>query len=556
MPRWRRARPDADIGRPAAGRRGVRVYLVKPSKYADDGAVWSFRWGVIPSHTLIVMAGIVAEAAARRPDLDVQTVLWDELVDGVVDAAIVASIAARAREDGVAILVGLVAVQTNQYPRARDLALQFRAVGAAVAMGGFHVSSDATSRAFLARVGVAAVVGEAEDSFGVLFDDFLHGGLAPEYRVRDGLRAKTGGAASILVPPIARAPLPVVSTRYLSSFLNPGFSTIDTSRGCPFVCSFCSVKNVMGRTMRDREPEAVVEWVRAVHDVHGVTTLLVVDDDFYRSPRWRAVLAGIAALRVSRPGLALLMQVDVQAATDARFVGAAAAAGCFQVFVGLESFEPANLVAVAKHQNRVRGTDARAAVLDRYAQAVAAWHRAGVAVHAGYIIGLPHDGVGAGRRAANDLVAVGVDLASFFAYTPFPGTEDHEEALTAGRIVDADFDRYDSTHFVLRHPTLDRATLAREYAEAWRGFYTWRRLSWCLGTWHQVPGLGAAARAGMVSHHLYYTYATRRGWHPMIGGVWRRRSPVRRTAITDEEAARYYGVLEPDQALVSAGRER
>jgi radical SAM superfamily enzyme YgiQ (UPF0313 family) len=510
---------------------------------------------VIPCHTLIVLAGIAEVAVAARPELELQLVMWDELVDGVIGAALVTSIVERARADGVELLVGLVAVQTNQYPRARDLALQFRARGCAVAMGGFHVSSHAPSRAFLARAGIAAVIGEAESSFAGLLEDFLGGGLASEYRVLEGTRARTGLGA-ITVPPIDAAVLPAVSPRYLRSFLNATFSTIDTSRGCPFVCSFCSVKNVMGRTMRSREPAAVLAWVRAVYDRHGVQTLLIVDDDFYRNPRWRDVLRGLAELRRGGRALSLLMQVDVQAALGragdepggSEFVELAAAAGCFQVFVGLESFEPANLAEVAKYQNQERhsGDEAsRAGIKASYARAVDVWHRAGVAVHGGYIIGLPHDTVGCGKQAARDLADIGLDLASFFAYTPFPGTEDHATAVSAQRITDDDFDRYDSTHFVMHHPTLAAADLEREYADAYRSFYTWRRLAWCAATGHRVAGLSAAARAGMVTHNAYYTYATRRGWHPMIGGVWRRTSPVRRRAITDEEAAACYGVPVP-----------
>jgi radical SAM superfamily enzyme YgiQ (UPF0313 family) len=308
--------------------------------------------------------------------------------------------------------------------------------------------------------------------------------------------------------------------------------------------------------MRSRDPGSVVAWVRDAYDRHGVRTLLIVDDDFYRNPRWRDVLQGVAELRrYGYPSLSILMQVDLQASLpksshvgdggdfdSLEFVELAAAAGCFQVFIGLESFEPANLAAVAKHQNRDRqATDPdRERIKARYARAVDAWHRAGVAVHCGYIIGLPHDRVGCGRRAARDLVDIGVDLASFFAYTPFPGTEDYDAAIAAGGIVDDDFDRYDSTHFVMRHPMLSADQLAAEYQEAYRGFYTWRRLAWCVGTGYRVAHLSGPARAGMVSHNVYYTYAVRRGWHPMIGGVWRRRSSVRRELVTDAEAAAHY----------------
>jgi hypothetical protein len=93
---------------------------------------------------------------------------------------------------------------------------------------------------------------------------------------------------------------------------------------------------------------------------------------------------------------------------------------------------------------------------------------------------------------------------------------------------------------VRRHPRLDANELAHEYAEAWRAFYTWRRLAWSLATWHRVSGLGPAARSGMVTHTAYYTYSLRRGWHPMLGGVWRRRRLVRRDASGDREALQFH----------------
>jgi hypothetical protein len=163
-------------------------------------------------------------------------------------------------------------------------------------------------------------------------------------------------------------------------------------------------------------------------------------------------------------------------------------------------------------------------------------------VHSGYIIGLPRDGKGSGRAAARALAEIGVDIASFFVHTPFPGTEDYLEALAAGRITDHDFNAYDSTHVVHSHPLLSRDELEREYRDAYRYFYTWRRLAWSLAAFHRVPGLTSMSRAGMLSQQIYFTYATRRGWHPMIGGIWRRSDRrLRREAVTDEQARHRYG---------------
>ncbi len=184
----------------------------------------------------------------------------------------------------------------------------------------------------------------------------------------------------------------------------------------------------------------------------------------------------------------------------------------------------------------------RARVKEKYKRVVENWHRAGVAVHAGYMIGLAFDGRGSGKRAAADLTEIGVDVASFFPYTPLPGTEDYVQALRAGDIIDADFNHWDCLHIINRHPTLSPDEVYREYREAHRAFYSWRRLAWAVATYYGVPGLSVTARYGMLTQQLYYTYAYRCGWHPMMGGIWRvRDKQVRRPATWDAEARALYG---------------
>lgn len=564
-PRFDSSRPDDGLLPVTSSRTTVRVYLVKPSKYDDDGSVLHFRWGVIPNNTLTVMAGLTRAWARTRPEVRAEIVIWDELIEVTITGGVLASIRDRAAADGAQVIFGLAGVQTNQYPRARDLALQARAAGLTVAVGGFHVSSHPPSRNFLVEAGVSVFVGESETTWPRALDDFLAGALAPCYRADEGIRARTG-LGDITVPDIARAALPAVDGRYARRLFNPTFSTIDTSRGCPFVCSYCSVKNVMGRTMRPRAPDDVVAWVRDAYDRHGIRNLLVVDDDLFRSPAWEEVLGGIAELRRSRADLGCIIQVDIESAAhphpapgapesaahrrSRRFIELAAAAGCFEVFMGFESFSPRNLELTLKFHNEAREDRRRAAsdpngvlerVRERYRRVVANWHRAGVGVHAGYIIGLPFDEAGCGRRAARDLAEIGVDIASFFAYTPLPGTEDYDGAVDGGKIVDWDFNSFDSHHFVSTHPRLTPAELACEYRDAYRRFYRLRRVAWSLATGHRVRGLGWNARLGMLTQQIYFTYATRNGWHPMMGGIWRiRDNQARREVVTDEEAAERY----------------
>jgi radical SAM superfamily enzyme YgiQ (UPF0313 family) len=218
--------------------------------------------------------------------------------------------------------------------------------------------------------------------------------------------------------------------------------------------------------------------------------------------------------------------------------------------MGFESFSPANLEVVTKFHNedledRGHGASDNESMRDRvkarYRRAVESWHQVGVGVHCGYIIGLPFDTPGCGAQAARDLSDIGVDIASFFAYTPLPGAEDFDAAEQAGTIFDHDFNNYDSAQFVSSHPRMTSEQLRREYRAAYRTFYSWKRLGWSLATLHRVPGLSPAARYGMLAQQFYFTYSDRRGWHPMLGGIWRIRDRrTRRRAVSDRDAARVY----------------
>jgi radical SAM superfamily enzyme YgiQ (UPF0313 family) len=554
---------------PAVLCRTIRVYFVKPSRYDDRGRLAHYWKGVLPNNTLTVLSALNEAYNRLRADdgVYVETVIWDEQVDGPIVPATIRAVQEKALEDGVEVIVGMAGVQTNQYPRGRDLALQFKRAGFPVLFGGFHVSGYPDSRAFLEDCGITTVVGEAENLWATILDDYRRGELQRSYSVTDGIRAKTG-SGEVTVPLIAAAQLPAIDDPYLKRFASPSMTTLDTSRGCPFTCSYCSVKNVMGRTMRARDPEAVVRWIRDAVEHHGIDSLFIVDDDFFRSPSWEPILEGMAACRRDGHELSFMMQVDAEAAAFGplapgeepssqrrkceRFLRLSAEAGCFSAFVGFESFNPRNLLAATKvqnlakeHRHHVDEAAAEAAlegVKEKYRRVCDNWHRHGIAVHCGYMIGFPFDEPGCGRRAAEWLREVGVDLASFFVVTPLPGTEDHDRAVREGTIATWDFNQYDSQHMVSHHPRMSIAQVMAAYREAYLTFYSLGGALRSLLTWHRVPGLSSISRAFMVRQRLYYYYSYRAGRHPMVGGLWQRSVPpeARRIVVTDEEARAHY----------------
>lgn len=575
------ARPGAGAGDSLKPEpfRTIRIYFIKPSRYDEEGYVQVFRFGVQPNNTLTVLKALNENynrrhSAERNVYLD--TVIWDEICDGVVSSETIRAIKEKAQEDSVELLIGIAGVQSNQYPRGRDIALQFIAQGVPTMMGGFHVSGYPESREFLNSCGITTISGEAENLWGGIVDDYLRGDLRPHYAVTDGIRAKTG-RDDIIVPVITDSQLPVVDDRYLTRFFDPTMTTIDTSRGCPFTCSYCSVKNVMGRTMRSREPNAVVSWVRDAARNHGITSLFLVDDDFFRSPRWEEILTGLCEVKQEFPYFNFMMQVDVDASCYAnlaegetetakhrrsrRFTELAAKAGCYQAFVGIESLNPDNLNFATKYQNtderqnRHKIEEVRKHVLDKYRRVVDNWHRVGVSVHAGYMLGFPFDGPDCGRIAARTLRKIGFDIVSFFIMTPLPGTEDQVRYAKEGQILDWDFNNLDSQHVTLTHDKLDRAAWYQAYREAFTGFYSLGSLLHTIFTVAGGRGLEAESRRATVRQFVYYFFSYRQGRHPMVGGVWPiRRRDVRRATITDDEARRHYlGGLRFDAILRGDG---
>jgi radical SAM superfamily enzyme YgiQ (UPF0313 family) len=458
------------------------------------------------------------------------------------------------------------------------LALQFVAQGIPTMMGGFHVSGFPDSCKFLNECGVTTVVGEAENIWGDIVEDFLRGELKIGYSVTQGIRAKTG-QEDIIVPLITESLLPVLDDRYLTRFFNDTMTTLDTSRGCPFTCSYCSVKNVMGRTMRSREPDSVVTWVRDACKHHGIESLFLVDDDFFRSPRWEEILTGLVEVKKEYPKLSFMMQVDVDASCYAnvaegetetakhrrskRFTELAAAAGCYQAFVGIESLNPDNLNFATKYQNtddrqgKGKLEAVRAHVIDKYRRVVNNWHKVGVSVHAGYMLGFPFDGPDCGRVAAATLKKIGFDIVSFFIMTPLPGTEDQVRFTKEGAIIDWDFNQLDSQHVTLKHDKLDTESWLGAYRDAYKGFYSIPRFLHTMLTVCAGRGLDAEARKGVLRQFTYYFFSYRQGRHPMVGGIWPiRRRDVRRAAVTDDEARRFYlGGKRFDAILRGDGRE-
>ncbi|MCX7047476.1 MAG: radical SAM protein [Candidatus Sumerlaeota bacterium] len=475
------------------------VLLVRPSKYDDEGYVIRYWKGVLPSNTLGVLNTLAQreiESGRFGKDTRAQTVLLDDVVQDI-DVKGLSKKYLGAKRRAVVCLVG---VQSNQFPRATDLATRFKEAGFEVMIGGFHVSgSMALAKTTppelkaLMDGGITLVKGEVEDVFGDLLEDAYRGRLKLYYDIVER-------------PDLENAPVPRVDGRYQRRFLFPQFTTIDTGRGCPFECSFCTIINVQGRKMRCRSADAIARQIEDNYRRHGVVHYFFTDDNFARNRNRDAILAALTELREKKNiPLSVMMQVDTKAWKIEGFCERAARAGCSQVFIGVESLNAANLEAADKRQN----------VIADYPEMVATWRRHGMASHGTLIIGFPGDTPESVARDVETLKGIGFEQCSFFMMTPLPGSADHAKMRDEGVWMAPDFNEYDSCHETLRLPNFEPGQWRKTYLAAWNSFFGFENMRDVLlrSNNHTYWGI--------LKNFMWNCNSLREGIHPMIAGFWR-----------------------------------
>ncbi len=430
------------------------LVLIKPSHYDDDGYVIQWWRSAIPSNTLAVLNGLALDCRTRGilgDDVGIDISAFDETNTRIQPYRIARIIG---RDAGLACLVG---VQSNQFPRAMDIARALRQLGVQVVIGGFHVSGTLAMLPGIQPelqeamdLGISLFAGEAEGRFETVLRDAYRGSLKPLYNHMDDL------------PNIARAPIPILPKTKVGR-VSGHITSFDAGRGCPFQCSFCTIINVQGRVSRRRGADDIEQIVRA-NVGQGINRFFITDDNFARNKDWEQIFDRLIELREGEGlNIKFVIQVDTLCHRLPNFIEKAGRAGVTRVFIGLESINPSALGAAKKRQNRIT----------EYRKMMLMWKKAGAITYAGYILGFPAD---TSESLIRDIEIIKrelpIDLLEFFFLTPLPGSEDHQKLYQAGAPLDPDLNKYDLEHACTINHAMSREVWQETYNSAWRVYYS------------------------------------------------------------------------------------
>jgi len=482
--------------------RRFQLILIKPSHYDDDGYVIQWFRSIMPSNSLAALYGLAIDAAERQvlgPDVSIDVTPIDETNTRIKPKKIIAQL----KRHGGFGLVGLVGVQSNQFPRAMDIARTLRAEGVPVIIGGFHISGCLSMLTEMQPdmqealdLGISLFAGEAEERLDALLRDAASGTLQPIYNYLNDL------------PSIQSAPVPFLLRKHVKRTAG-NYSTFDAGRGCPYQCSFCTIINVQGRKSRRRSPDDVEHIIRQ-NWAEGIHRFFITDDNLARNKDWEIILDRIIKLRTEEKiGVSLMIQVDTLCHKIPNFVEKCAKAGVTRVFIGMESVNPDTLIAAKKRQNKIT----------EYRKLLLAWKAVGAVTYAGYILGFPNDTPESIRR---DIAIVQrelpIDMMEFFCLTPLPGSEDHQILYRKGVAMDPDMNKYDTEHPVTAHSKMTQTEWEEIYRAAWDIYYTPEHLERIMRR-AGATGIKLGSLAGTLLHFSQFTAMEK--VHPLQGGIFR-----------------------------------
>lgn len=398
----------------------MRLTIIHPCigrRAGDRSYVRTWQMESLPAATL---AGLTPpDIEVRFYDDRMETIPFDEATDLVA-----------------------ISVETYTAKRAYQIASEYRRRKVPVVMGGFHPSLCPEE---VAQYAEAVVIGEAEESWPLLLDDFRHGKLEKFYQ-------SSGRPSLDRVKPdrsIFRG------KRYLPVGL------VEAGRGCHFKCDFCAVQTVFHSSQTRRPVDAILTELAAIKDTKKL--IFFVDDNITSNlAQAKEFFRALIPLK-----LRWVSQASINAAHDEEFLDLLTRSGCQGVLIGFESLNPENLSSMNKTFNTARGG---------FTKALENLRRHRIRIYGTFVFGYDGDTPESFTPTVDFARDHGFYIAAFNHLTPFPGTPLYQRLKDEGRLLyDAWWldERYSYNRIPFQPRGIDPEELRRRCLEARRSFYSW-----------------------------------------------------------------------------------
>jgi radical SAM superfamily enzyme YgiQ (UPF0313 family) len=433
-------------------------------------------------------------------------------------------------------LVGIGAM-TRMAGKAYRMADAVRAAGVPVVMGGPHVTEvpdEALGHDTEPRHADAVALGEADQTWPRIVADAERGALKEVYAPVDEAGKEVKPALTDYpeiqwdrmnldqfdllghFPRLARRILTLLGAPWQSIYLIP----IESGRGCPYGCEFCTVTGFFGDSIRFRSNESVVEellLLKALEERQKAKILVFfIDDNFAINPRrTKSLLREIIARGAQLPWVA---QISMNLLRDEELVSLIAESGGKWIFMGLESIDPENLKSISKNFNKPAEY---AAVLERLA-------RHDLYAMTSFIFGMDGDRPGAAERTLDQIRSWPPGLPVFGLLTPYPSTPLYNKLAAAGRLTRLKH-WLDFKPFVMAHTPkgISSKQAEAEVRQAWQARYSPRAIQAAM-KWLEKKPLSERVThlcGRLIFHGIYFPQMRWRQWAWLI---FQNRGPILR----------------------------
>jgi len=358
---------------------------------------------------------------------------------------------------------------TNAY-RAYQIADHYRSIGSYVILGGLHITSLPDEAAAHAD---SIFLGPGEETFPEFLKDFKN--KSPKKRYSSALRTLHH------IPPIRRDL--IKRHRYLVP------NSIVVTRGCPHHCDFC-YKDAFFEGGKGFYTQLVDEALAEIDRLPG-KHLYFLDDHLLGNAKFAAELFE------GMKGMNRVFQAasTVDAVLRGNLIEKAADAGLRSLFVGFETFSPANLKQSNKKQNLEKD----------YGSAVNRLHSLGIMINGSFVFGLDDDDKDVFKRTVDWGVTNAITTSTYHVLTPYPGTKLYKDMENEGRLLTKNWDLYDTRNVVYQTKNLSPQELKDGYDRAYREFYSWKNI------------IKSSANHEQLKHQLKHFFYT---------GGWKKFEPV------------------------------